>query len=654
MGKAIATLLVLCCSVLLNAQNFFPEFGWSIDQAKKENWEKAYPELDSLLLKGSQIAQSWPDSALVIFQQVYLKSEAIGFPDGMASALLWIGGHYVDKNEGRKALSYFRRALSACERSVNRKEELFSSWYNSMAAGFSVEEQYDSAMQYYFKALNNIKPGVENIRTEIILRNNIGNAYCLLLQWEKAIPFLKKAEMLAGQYGYTDQLAATYQTLSKAYISLDKTDTASLYLNKALPYYNAGRQKKWRHYLQGFIFYKDSSYRDAISEFGKSLDANDNDLQNKVSNWIGMGVSYFHLGNYQQSTMYLLRALERFDSSSITLKSLMEIYESLSENYDSLHDYQKAYHYRTLAFNLKDTINSMINVKTLRELEAIHLISKNEQELTKKKMQLLISTGSLRKKNIWIGGIAAGALIIITTVIILYQKQRLKLHRVVHSQQQQKVEVLKAVIEGEEKERGRIGRELHDDIMVQLSIVKMGLEILPMSYPEIEQTEDYQNITQQMNLVGQKIRQTAHNLMPDALLEQGLISAVHYFCKNVEKLTGLKIHVQHYGEIPRLPSDIEISIFRITQELVQNILKHAAAHTALVQLNYRDNFLNITVEDDGVGMRGKEALAINQTGLTSIRNRVKAMNGNIDIHSRKPHGTSVHIELLFDKPHYTA
>ncbi len=153
------------------------------------------------------------------------------------------------------------------------------------------------------------------------------------------------------------------------------------------------------------------------------------------------------------------------------------------------------------------------------------------------------------------------------------------------------------------------------------------------------------NLVQQLNHTSQKLRQSAHNLMPDALLTDGLISAISYFCSNIIKMTGLRIHFQHYGEIPRLPTDTEISIYRIIQELVQNVIKHARATNTLVQLNCRENILSITVEDDGTGFDPKHKSHENKMGLKSIHTRLNALNGTLDIHECMPHGSSVNITL---------
>ena len=394
------------------------------------------------------------------------------------------------------------------------------------------------------------------------------------------------------------------------------------------------------------IYIKQNQPEKATTHFREALALNrDNSARNITGNLCGLGAAYINTGQYTTAAYYLEAALSASVRSGIGGTNLINIYQNLAEVYDSLRDYKKAYRYKSMLASLQDSLNKMEHARSLSRMETQYLGAQKDKQITAKQLQLLRAQEGLRKKNIWIGGIVAGALILLILVIVLYQKQRLHLHKAKTIKQQQQVRQLKAVIEGEEKERSRIGRQLHDDIMVQLSIVKMSMEALPLQYPGIRQEESYSNIVQQLSYTAQKLRQTAHNLMPDTLLEDGLVPAIRYFCKNVAQMTAIRINFQHYGDIPRLPSDTETSIYRMVQELVQNVIKHAAATNTLVQLNYRKKILSITVEDDGRGMASGATVATNKMGLKSVRNRLRALNGSIDIHQCTPHGTSVNIEL---------
>lgn len=642
----VGLMSLLFCTTSLRAQMSFVNKL----EGKAAVYEKKAVEIDEMLQKAAGIKDRYPDSAFQIFYSIYKISELMDFKDGMATALLWMGGIHLDnKGEPLRALAYFRKAYPYCRDAINVREQLLILWNNDMAAAFSVQGAYDSAMVYYYQALHmtlaSKAPDKEKL---VILYNNIGTAYYCLKQYDKAVPYLQKAQGIAIKEHLDRELTSTYLSFACIYIEKEQIDTALQYLKKieTLSAKLPVDKKEQREYLYGAIYIKQNQSEKAIPHFQEALALNcDNNVRNKVGNLCGLGAAYINTGQYAKAAYCLEESYTASVYYGIGGTNLINIYQNLAEVYDSLRDYKKAYRYKSLLASLQDSLNKMENARSLNKMETQYLGAQKDKQITAKQLQLLRAQEGLRKKNIWIGGIVAGALILLVLVIVLYQKQRLHLHKAKTVKQEQQVRQLKAVIEGEEKERSRIGRQLHDDIMVQLSIVKMSMEALPLQYPGIRQEESYSNIVQQLSYTAQKLRQTAHNLMPDTLLEDGLVPAIRYFCKNVAQMTAIRINFQHYGDIPRLPSDTETSIYRIVQELVQNVIKHAAAANTLVQLNYRKKILSITVEDDGRGMASGATVTTNKMGLKSVRNRLKALNGSIDIHQCTPHGTSVNIEL---------
>ncbi|MFA6060883.1 MAG: sensor histidine kinase [Taibaiella sp.] len=621
-------------------------------EGKTTSKEQSREQMEQMELKLhtiDAIYNQYPDSALALSYAVFNMSKQMDFPDGMASALIWMGSIHIAKGGPHEALKYLRKALPYCEQAVNVKETLLLVWKNDMAAAFSIQGAYDSAMVYYYQALQTaLKYNSKDYGQLAVMYNNVSSIHYVLKQYDDALPYLEKAKQLAISKQLKPQLTETYITLASIFIVKDQLDSAKQYLENIgkLNTTITAKIQEQLHYLNGIIYLKQKLPAKAIPLFKEALVLSEYNIRNKINNTSALGSAYLLLKNYKSAVQYYLEAAKLSAQSGIGGRSLVEIYGNLSETYDSAKDYRNAYRYKFIAAALQDSISAMENTKSLNKLENLFQNAEKDKELTTKKLQLVLAKASLRNRNLWIAGIGTGTLILLTIAIMLSQKQRLQLQRAKTTKQQQQVEQLKAVIDGEEKERSRIGRQLHDDIMVQLSIVKMSMEALPIEYPGIKDVQSYKNIVQQVQHTSRQLRQTAHNLMPDALLEEGLISAVLYFCRNIEQMTGIKILFQHYGSIPLLSSDLEISIYRIIQELMQNVIKHAEATNALVQLNYLEGILSITVEDNGIGMKEQDSnLEENKMGLRSIRTRLKAMGGSMEIHPCTPHGTSVNIEL---------
>jgi signal transduction histidine kinase len=141
----------------------------------------------------------------------------------------------------------------------------------------------------------------------------------------------------------------------------------------------------------------------------------------------------------------------------------------------------------------------------------------------------------------------------------------------------------------------------------------------------------------------------AHNLMPEILQQEGLEQAIQLFCKNVCRGGKPEVVFETVGYLPKLPDGVELSVYRITQELLHNVIKHAAAGRAVVQLVYANNRLGLTIEDDGVGFNSNEGMLTGGMGLHTIHNRVKSLGGTMDISSLPGDGTSIYIEFAISK-----
>lgn len=202
--------------------------------------------------------------------------------------------------------------------------------------------------------------------------------------------------------------------------------------------------------------------------------------------------------------------------------------------------------------------------------------------------------------------------------------------------------LLEALIEGEEKERNRIAIDLHDEVSGMIAAAKMQFSALSEKNKPLAVSKEYE---QGMNLLEsalRSVRNTSHNLMPELLLENGLDKALQRYC-NVVNNEQLYVEYITTGFIQRYSSSFELALYRITQELIGNIIKHAYATEALVQLSDHNNILSLSIEDNGCGF--DENLRIKGTGLKSIEKRVNAMNGKMELHSQPGKGTQIYLEF---------
>lgn len=234
-------------------------------------------------------------------------------------------------------------------------------------------------------------------------------------------------------------------------------------------------------------------------------------------------------------------------------------------------------------------------------------------------------------------GTGAGVLLLIILLLgYIYRSSKkqakLQLERV---EQEQELKLTQALLEGEERERLRVARDLHDGLGGALAGIKLKLS----HDPAVDE-----KVVGQLESSISELRRIARNLMPERLMQSGLETALKDLCASMAG-KNLEIECQANGIGQELPLTTQVNIYRIIQELLANAVKHSGATRIIVQCIREDKQFLITVEDNGKGFSVTDPRHANGIGLSNIHNRVKNLRGNMDIVSELNEGTSVNIEL---------
>lgn len=608
-------------------------------------------QIAKLINQSTAIQYKHPDSALTIANKALAIARKGKNNRNIAISLRSVGAVvYNAKMDYHKAKGYFMEALSYSA-SLPESDESLPKLYNCLGNCFLSEGDLESASHYYFKGLDLMdKYNSKDTGIYMLLYQNVSSVYGSLGKLDQSLFYFQKLITLATIRKDTVSIAESYFSVGIAYGNRNAAgdiDSAIKYFKKVVPLYQSIKRPRNMILVYNSIALALVLKNELVAarKYYDSAIAVDKEMAMANTQLVkGLGALEINAGHNERAVYYLNKGLALCKEKNARTDQA-DIYKFLAIAYSNLGDYQKAYKNQQNYALLSDSLRSDKMINAISQLEVKYRTSEKDKELTKKRLQLALAESRLNKDRSKYIGFFAGSIILIIAMIAIFQKQRLQLHKVKSIQQRQKMDQLKAAIDSEEKEKSRIGRQLHDDIMVELSIVKMGLSALPMDHPEIKHTNNYKNLVEQLDNTSRKLRQTAHNLMPDVLLEEGLVPAVSYFCNNIKKMTGLYVRFQYYGTIPRMQTDKEVNVYRIIQELLQNIIKHANAKYVLVQLNYYEKILSITVEDDGVGFDINQIASGAAMGLKSIQTRIKAIDGNIEFYPRTPHGTSVNISL---------
>ena len=218
-----------------------------------------------------------------------------------------------------------------------------------------------------------------------------------------------------------------------------------------------------------------------------------------------------------------------------------------------------------------------------------------------------------------------------------------KLYQSTLAQQQKDAEIstLKAMLEGQESERARIARDLHDGLGGALSSTKIGLSTLrDQVSPEL--VGEFQKNLHQLDNAVDELRRIAHNLMPDLLQRYGLSVALMDYATRMSR-EDLQVDVQFLHFTNSLDKDKELIVYRIIQELTNNAIKHARASYILIQLVQDKDAYHLTIEDDGVGFQVDKVKQSTSAGMHNIASRVDFLKGTLQVHSEKGVGTSIEI-----------
>lgn len=325
-------------------------------------------------------------------------------------------------------------------------------------------------------------------------------------------------------------------------------------------------------------------------------------------------------------------------------------YNELAKVYNATKEYDKAYYYSHKYNAVNDSLNNTKFKSEIVELEAKYKKAESEKKITM--LQSQNDKAALLVYNNRLNSVLLAGLSFILFLIVLFlwifnkNQKKLSIQKEINLKQElsafedrHKLSVSKALIQGEEMERKRIARDLHDGLGSMLSGVKIHLNLAKKENPETVNGVD----TLLDNSI-KELRNISQNLMPESLLELSLEHALRDLCA-ANSNTATKVEFQYLIKKSRLPKNYEIMIYRIIQELLNNALKYAKASQVLVSCSQNKDVFFITVEDNGIGFDILDPKNKNGMGLKNIKNRVEFLSGKLEIESKINQGTSAYIEL---------
>jgi two-component system, NarL family, sensor kinase len=550
----------------------------------------------------------------------------------------------------KAAVSFYSEGIS-----VGRKQKelvLVAQLLDRLGREYRDEGDFSSAKKYYLEALF-LRDSLQNVDGIATSNEAMGILHSMMKEHSIALKYFSKAHEQYLKAGTTVKLARSYNNIGLANMELESYPDALENLKKSLT-----------------LKYKESFSRSDISNtlnnlglVFEHLDMNDSaisyhlkciDIRKNLNLKEGLATSYNNLG-YVYATKAEWRNALRWYSLSLPIADSLKLrllkrklYSNISRAYYETGDLKLAY---TNLYNydlLNDSIFNETKTRQISELQTKYETEKKEQQILMQQTE--IDRRTTERDNIMLILVFA---IISSAVLVYFYRQRQLVQRTLRENEKEiynrkinemlkdrQIETMAAMLNGQERERKRIAADLHDRLGSSLSAIKL----LFSATGEKTTIPHVQKIGQLIDETVDEVRKISHDLASGVIKQFGLVAALKDLKSTLEESQKLKVELSISNLPERLDNEIEISIYRIIQELISNILKHAQATEVAIQLTRIGNELNVLVDDNGIGFKTQD-ISSNGLGLENIKNRVRSLSGTINIDSTIKRGTIINIMM---------
>jgi len=589
-------------------------------------------------------------------------SEVLNYTKGIVQVEYYYG--LMDRLRGNyySALTHFR-SFASYQIEQGDSLKLANALYQ-MGVIFNYQGDYEKSLSTYLRILN-IYEFSGDLYMQATTLNSIGIIYKDMSKYDQAIEKYNEAFLIFDSLGSRIDMADCLHNLGNVYALSKDYQLALNYFNQSLKF-DEELNNDWGIAYQlesiGTVYQEMGQYSQALSYQIRSLELREKLQQKKelASSLNTTGRIYAKLRSFEKAAAYYNRSLEI--ANTIDIKpGRRDVYLSLADLHYEINDYKKAFEYQQLYNQVKDSLFYEDMMKQINELQIRYETEKKEREIAVLNQEKEIQRAQILhektvKNSVIIGSVL---LILFAGVLLINYRQKVRVReiiagkneeinrrKIVELEKNQKLYALDAMITGQDVERKRIARDLHDGLGALLSTVQMHFSSIENEIKKIHQLDVYNTANKLLDEACQEVREISHNMMPGTLLKYGLVPAIQDMCSKIQQKDKLRVDFHTFNmENERMEEHIEITIYRLVQEGLGNILKHANATEAIIQLTKEEDTLHLTIEDNGTGFNVSEAREKGGMGLRNLDSRVKYLDGKLDIHSEIGKGTSITIDI---------
>lgn len=588
-----------------------------------------------------------PSLSRILIKDLSQLSVRLNSSQGTIWANYQLGYYYNMKGEYDSLRIYASTCLQ-----LSRKNKLplsEASAYQLLGTYYWQTGRFDQSVKNHLKALK--------IRERLNDSAGIGSSFSSLSvvalsnnELKKAGYYIEKALVIARQVKDNKLLLRSLHTRANIYGTEGKYVEALNTDEEALKI--CAKTENRRNYSEVYsnmaiCFFYMGRYDASLSYHYKVLEIDQffGDPKQIGDTYLNLASVYIAQKNFLKAETLLKKSLQLFEETKYRY-GLRNAYESLSKLYQEKKDYKNAFwatqQYQQVALKIDNETND----KNIARLNIEYETSKKEQLIKDLNQQATIQSLKLQRRNFMLAVICGLLLLGAGFVLLFFNRRKLleqaRLQEFVFKQQEVSAQ---AVFKAEEEERRRIAAELHDGVGQVLSCALLNLNSLFKNLPlKPEQSSLADASLQLITESYDEMRSISHRMMPGSLSKNGLAYALKEVVNKIEG-NNISVKLDLSGMILELDPQIETAIYRIIQEAINNVIKHAGATGLFISIISDRDGVSVMIEDNGRGFDLPAVSNYDGIGLKNIRSRVEFLKGTVEFESSPGHGTLIAINL---------
>ncbi len=618
-------------------------------------------------------------------------SKEIGQPKAIAIGYNNIGNIYRMQDDYQPAMEYYLKGLKIAEEGGYKQQ--MADFYNNIANLYNLQNKWDEAIDYYNLSIA-VEPKTERNYTTLV---NLGNVFVSLNKYDSAAYFFKKGLKISKQndnkigeanvlsslgtikfktenfkeslkyyfealaieksLGLKNDIAISYGNIGSVHRALKNYDSASYYFKESEVLAKETGAKEILNTIkfnQIDAFKSQGKYKEAFEAQTEYISMKDSILNADISGQMAEMETKYKTEKKEKEIKQLqhdkeVQRLKIRQQKNMLLNQQLQkqILVEKKENKILLLSRENAYQ------DIEIERNKLISENRSKEISLLKKDKKLQAANLERHQNKLERQATIRNTMI-IGSI----IVLIPILILLYVfRQKIAAQNLLAKQTKEinkqktselikdkELEKMKASIHGQERERARIAKDLHDGLGGTLAGIKLRLMKIAGNNKVGNQLD---NVIKNIDATCEEVRTISHDLIPPKINDIPFVYLLERYIQEISAAQQWDSNIDCYPEeaLNQIPEEMKIEIYRIVQELLNNITKHAAATHVEVNFTKHEGYLNLMVEDDGKGFN--QAESSNGIGIHNMKNRVDTINGDLSIDSQINRGTIVNINIPY-------